>query len=99
MTPPYKVGLFFVRDSKRKFDFINACQIVADMMVEEGWIEDDNADFFTPVFLGYSVDKKNAGVHILPMPNYDILTKIDQRFRIQVSPNFSEAVVGHYNKS
>ena len=95
MTPPYKVGLFFVRDSKRRFDYINACQIVADMMVDEGWIDDDDSSNFVPIFLGYSVDKKNPGVYILPMANYDILAKIDKGFTIQVSENYLEAVVGH----
>ena len=70
MTPPYKVGLFFVRDSKRRFDYINACQIVADLMVDEGWIEDDDSTNFVPVFLGFSVDKKNPGVFIVPLKNY-----------------------------
>lgn len=61
---PYSVGLYFIRNSKRHFDYINACQIVADLMVKYGWIEDDDADHFVPVFLGYHVDKKNAGVEI-----------------------------------
>jgi len=41
---PLRVHLYFIRDSKRKFDLINASQIVLDMMVEYGWIPDDNAD-------------------------------------------------------
>lgn len=61
---PIKLGLFFVRDSKRKFDFINAAQIVQDLMVKHGWIEDDNCDNIIPVFLGYKVDPKNPGVEI-----------------------------------
>lgn len=64
INPPYCVGLYFIRDSKRKFDYINACQIVADLMVDYGWIEDDNTDFFVPVFLGTEVDKANCGVRI-----------------------------------
>lgn len=68
ITPPYHVGLYFIRDSKRRFDYINACQIVADLMVDYGWIEDDNADLFVPVFLGYEVDKINSGVRITVCP-------------------------------
>lgn len=64
VPPPYYVGLYFIRDSKRKFDYINACQVVADLMVDYGWIEDDNTDFFVPVFLGTEVDKANCGVRI-----------------------------------
>lgn len=62
--PPYHIGLYFVRDSKRRFDYINACQILADLMVTNGWLEDDNADFFVPVFLGYETNKLKAGVFI-----------------------------------
>jgi len=64
---PMNVGLYFIRDSKRRFDYINACQIVADLMVKYGWVEDDSADFFVPVFLGYHTDKKQAGVKIKPI--------------------------------
>lgn len=62
--PPYKVAFEFRRDTKRKFDYINAAQIVQDLMVKHGWIEDDNCDFLLPVFLPYLVDKDNPGVKI-----------------------------------
>ena len=61
---PYKIGFYFVRDSKRKFDYINACQLPCDLMVKHGWIDDDNCDEIIPVFLGYKVDTKGAGVTI-----------------------------------
>jgi hypothetical protein len=61
---PLKVGFYFIRDSKRHFDYINVCQKVADMMVDAGWIEDDDADHLIPVFLGYEVNKAIAGVYI-----------------------------------
>lgn len=64
---PMQVGLYFIRDSKRKFDYINACQIIADLMVKYNWLPDDSANYFVPVFLGYHVDKKNAGVIIKPI--------------------------------
>ena len=63
-TPPYSVGMYFIRDSKRRFDYNNISQIVTDLMAKHDWIEDDNADCIIPVFLGYEVDKKNAGVEI-----------------------------------
>jgi hypothetical protein len=68
-TPPFKIGLHFVRDSKRKFDFHNACQIVADLLVAHDIIEDDNMDYFLPYPLEinnqyYTVDKENCGVYI-----------------------------------
>lgn len=61
---PYKVELFFIRDSRRKFDYINAAQIVFDLMQEYGYIEDDDSQNIIPVFKGYKVDKSRAGVEI-----------------------------------
>ena len=61
---PLRIGFYYIRDSKRKFDYINMAQIVQDLMVKHGWIDDDNCDEIIPVFLGYEVDKKNAGVRI-----------------------------------
>lgn len=61
---PYKVELFFIRDSKRKFDYINAAQIIFDLMQEYGYIEDDDSQNIIPVFKGFEVDKARAGVEI-----------------------------------
>lgn len=66
---PYVIGLHFVRKSKHKFDFINACQIVQDLMVKYEWIADDNMDEMVPQVLfienkAYSYDKENPGVWI-----------------------------------
>lgn len=61
---PYKVELYFIRDSKRKFDYINAAQIVFDLMQEYGYIEDDDSQNIIPVFKGFEVDKTKAGVEI-----------------------------------
>ena len=61
---PYKIELYFIRDSKRKFDYINAAQIVFDLMQEYGYIEDDDSTNIIPVFKGFEVDKSRAGVEI-----------------------------------
>ena len=61
---PYRIELYFIRDSKRKFDYINAAQIVFDLMQEYGYIEDDDSTNVIPVFKGYKVDKLNAGIEI-----------------------------------
>ncbi len=59
---PYLIGFHFIRKSKHKFDFINACQIVQDLMVTHGWLEDDNMDEMIPVcFLKYDMDKNHYG--------------------------------------
>ena len=69
IEPPYILRLHFIRDTKRKFDFINACQIIFDLLVAHQVIEDDNMDWLIPMPLminwkWYSVDKEHAGVII-----------------------------------
>ena len=63
-SKPYKVELFFIRDSKRRFDYINAAQIIFDLMQEYGYIEDDDSTNVIPIFRGFEVDKTRAGVKI-----------------------------------
>ena len=66
---PLFIRLHFVRDSKRRGDFHNLTQFIADLLVKNGWIEDDNMNqvFFVPYKIEgkwYSVDKENCGVWI-----------------------------------
>ena len=61
---PYKIELYFIRDSKRKFDYINAAQIIFDLMQVYDYIEDDDSTNIIPVFKGFEVDKSRAGVEI-----------------------------------
>ena len=63
-SKPYKIELFFIRDSRRKFDYINAAQIIFDLMQHYGYIEDDDSTNVIPVFKGFKVDKTRAGVEI-----------------------------------
>lgn len=67
---PLALGLHFVRGSKHKFDFHNACQIVLDLMTAFELIPDDNMDFIVPFPFKlndgdqfyYSYNKENPGV-------------------------------------
>jgi len=64
--PPYKIGLFFIRNSKRRFDWINAAQIVCDLLTAHGVIEDDNMDYLIPTPISvagswYTIDRDNPG--------------------------------------
>ena len=61
---PYRIELYFIRDSKRRFDYVNAAQIIFDLMQEYGYIEDDDSQNIIPVFKGFEVDKTKAGVEI-----------------------------------
>ena len=64
--PPYEIGLFFIRNSKRKFDWINAAQIICDLLTAHGVIEDDNMDYLIPMPVQvagswYTVDMERPG--------------------------------------
>lgn len=61
---PLKVCFFVYRGSKRRWDWLNIIQGLSDSMVKAGYIEDDSAEFFTPVFLGFEIDKNNPRVEI-----------------------------------
>ena len=64
LEKPYYVSFTFIRDSKRKFDYVNPAQTVQDLMVKYGWIEDDNCEILIPVFEPYQYDKEKPGVII-----------------------------------
>jgi hypothetical protein len=61
---PLHISFYFIRNSKRKFDYINPAQTVQDLMVKYNWIDDDNCDIMIPVFKGYHIDKEKPGVII-----------------------------------
>lgn len=63
-TPPYDIEFTFVRNSKRKFDYVGPLETIQDIMVQTGWIEDDNADVIKPHFGDYLYSKKSPGVFI-----------------------------------
>lgn len=69
---PYNIEFTFIRDSRRRFDYVNPLQTVLDEMVEHGWLEDDNANIVKPFFGTYSYDKSNPGV-IIKILNNDTL--------------------------
>tara|TARA_R100000458_G_scaffold19814_1_gene17522 strand:+ start:660 stop:1025 length:366 start_codon:yes stop_codon:yes gene_type:complete len=61
---PYKVSFKFIRNSRRKFDYINPCQTVQDLMVKYEYIQDDNCENVIPFFEEYEYNKENSGVII-----------------------------------
>lgn len=69
INKPYEIGFHFVRKSKHNFDFNNANQLIADLLVAHNILEDDDMTNFIPFALKindvyYSYDKKNPGVYI-----------------------------------
>jgi hypothetical protein len=66
---PIKIGFHFIRDSKRDFDFVNACQIILDLVVAHNVIPDDSMKYIIPIPVEdggawYSIDKEKPGVII-----------------------------------
>lgn len=66
---PIYLGVYAIRESAHRFDFINMCQIFLDIMAyhKEGeqdnrWIADDNTNEIIPVFLGTHKDPSKAGL-------------------------------------
>jgi hypothetical protein len=64
-----KIGLHFVRDSRRDADFQNICQLIFDLMVAHDFIEDDSMKYVLPFPLEidgvyWKIDKINPGVFI-----------------------------------
>lgn len=69
VEPPYIIELQFTRKTKARFDFHNIVQVVFDMMVEYGWIEDDDIKNLLPVpplppMKSHLVSKEECGVRI-----------------------------------
>lgn len=64
LKPPYKVEFTFVRQTKRRFDYMNLGQTVADEMVKYRWILDDDFKNLNPSFGEVQFDRNNQGVII-----------------------------------
>lgn len=63
-TKPLQIRFKFNRLTRHNFDYINALQIVQDLMVKHKWIDDDNADELKPIFDDYEYLPDNPGVLI-----------------------------------
>ena len=62
---PLQIKFTFYRETQQRFDFNNISQIVCDLMVSAGWIEDDSYKYLVPVFNPeVIIDKMNPGVKI-----------------------------------
>lgn len=62
---PLHIKFTFYRETHQRFDFNNISQLVCDLMVSCGWIEDDSYKYLVPVFNPkVIIDKLNPGVKI-----------------------------------
>lgn len=78
--PPYHIVFYFVRDSKRKFDYINALQVIQDTMQKYGWLQDDNCDNIIPYFKPYRVNKEKAGCYLQVINPINIDEYVNESF-------------------
>lgn len=86
---PYYIGFYFIRNSKRKFDYNNLTQLPQDLMVKYKWLEDDNADYIVPIGLGYTVNKAKAGLIITVLDTIEDNEK--NKLEIIANLNFKES--------
>ena len=86
---PYYIGFYFIRDSKRKFDYNNLTQLPQDLMVKNGWLDDDNADYIVPIGIGYEVNKAKAGLIITVLDTIE--DKEKNKLEIIANLNFKES--------
>lgn len=78
--PPYKVGFYFIRESRNTWDYNNVNQVICDMakdhrdrktgIVTTKWIPDDDMRYIKPYPLGYHYNKKNPGAVITLMDDF-----------------------------
>ena len=66
---PVRVGFHFIRGTRHRFDYINAKQVLQDLLVAYRILQDDDADHLVPYVLeidgeNYTYNKKNPGVWI-----------------------------------
>ena len=61
---PIFIHLTFIRDKDNTWDFIAPTETVADEMVAQGWINDDNIYEFVPHFGRPRLDRMKPGVII-----------------------------------
>ena len=62
--------IYSIRDSNRRFDFINEMQIVCDLLVTHNWVADDDCLNLIPVHLGFHKDSVNPGMILTVLKDY-----------------------------
>lgn len=61
---PLRVQFKIYRKTMQRFDYVNIIQSLSDQMVKAGYLPDDSADYFIPVFEPYEIDKHNPRTEI-----------------------------------
>ena len=65
-NPSYPIAVLFkiYRRTHGRFDYCNVTMLLHDMMVKCGYMPDDSAKYFIPVFAPYEVDKQSPRVEM-----------------------------------
>lgn len=94
---PFQLGIYIVRDSKRKYDFNNATHIIHDIIANDmirkmangsyiktmsKWIEDDDVSNLRPVCVGTHVDKNEPGCYIMILKSDIYLNTLHYNLKI-----------------
>lgn len=61
---PIRISFYFIRKTARKWDWPNMIQGPLDLLVDMGFIEDDDAYHVIPICEGWHIDKNNPGLII-----------------------------------
>jgi hypothetical protein len=66
---PIVLGVHFVRKTRGRFDFINMCQLIFDLLVAHQVIPDDDMNHLEPVPMKingatYTINKERPGVYL-----------------------------------
>lgn len=75
-TPVLFIHMTFIKSTKTLFDYFGPGETIADEMVRQRWINDDNAYQIVPVFGKFRVSREEAGVEIRllkSIPKYEFL--------------------------
>jgi len=94
LSNPLLIGFHFVRNSKRKYDWINPLQTIQDFMVKKELIEDDNVSVMFPLPLSIngkytSINKENPGVYFKILNMEDSLIKKLIKHGISTNINYN----------
>lgn len=73
LKPPYFVGMRFVCETNRKFDWHSMAESVADAGTKAGLWEDDNIWELAAVYLPPLKDKAHPGVDLILFSEYPLL--------------------------
>lgn len=68
---PINCAIFFVRDSRRRYDYHNAQQIIGDLMIKYGMLQDDDKENLKFLPIGSVVDESSCGVIMFNLEKFD----------------------------